>query len=229
MANRACSMAFLALSTAAPAAGANPIATETLQARQIPHSKHVQLTYANLSEITAAAPLSRDGAALSPVWSPLSSYTFNAGSGLTSYGAVQYCDCNVAIGPHRYATQLSYTYDGKTDEYELNATVTVVEALDDPKDAGPVPSDAMPWEIPDPVEVQGLDCIATCAHPPAPDAGAGTRTGSGTSAGAPAHSTQIGDNDGGCSLAGRRAGAGTLMLGLGLLIGLGRRRRAVRG
>jgi hypothetical protein len=210
MANRTCFLAFVALSTAALPARANPIVSEALEARQIPHTKHVQLTYANMAEVPKSVPLSRDGTALSSVWSPLASYTFNAGSGLTSYGAIQSCDCNVAAGSHSYVIRVE---NGATDQHDLSTALTVVEELDAPKDAGPVPPDAMPWEIPDPVEVQGLDCADACAHPSA--------AGSAGSKG----------KDGGCSVAvgrsvavGHGASAGTLVLGLGLLFGVGRRR-----
>jgi hypothetical protein len=128
-----------------------------------------------------------------------------------NYGAIQYCDCNVSVGSHDYAAQLSREDEGTADPYELNTSVNVVEALDDPKDAGPVPPDAMPWDIPDPVAVQGLDCASACAHPSPTDAGAGSTAGS----------NKIGKDGGGCSLARHRAGTGTLMIGLCLLLGFG--------
>ena len=62
-------------------------------------------------------PLLRDGVALSPVWSPLEGYSFNARSGLVGYAAVQYCDCDAVLGsPGLYASII--TRHGGLDSHE---------------------------------------------------------------------------------------------------------------
>jgi MYXO-CTERM domain-containing protein len=213
-------LAFFALLAIGLPAAANPYSTEKVMARQIPHTPHVQVTFAKMQGITEEHPLWRDADPLDPVWSPLADYTFNAGSGLVTYEAVQHCDCDVPLGSHTYSTRFTATYtDGHSEQFTLEASpITVVADLDDPADAGTVPPDAMPWQIPDPVEVQGIDCAEICAHPPAA-----------ADAGALASEARVSPQQGGCSLGGSPA-SGAWLLGLAgvVLAGLRRHRTAPR-
>jgi hypothetical protein len=103
--------------------------------------------------------LSRDGVALAPDWKPFEEYIVNLGSGLTAVPADQTCDCDVALGTHRYEVVL--------DDMARRMSVDVVDGTDetasyDTEESTTDLERVMPWDIPEPQEVQGLDCIAVC-------------------------------------------------------------------
>jgi hypothetical protein len=164
----------------------NPVSCEVLRLRQTPKSRHVQVTFGDdCSESEKVVSLTRDGQSSTWRWSELKGFTTNTGSGLDELGVMQTCDCDVAVGEHTYKIAF------KNDEYsnDLKDTITVVAALPEP-DAGGESGDTSdtgtsdteseePWSIPDPVEIQGLDCIDYCNNPPGPKAAGG---GSGCSA-----------------------------------------------
>ena len=88
---RPCVLAALGLWLAPALAVANPIAMEVIRARQVPGSRHVQLTYAtdqslgNLPDPQAPVKATRDDVELNLSWQLLAgSFTANTGSGLTS-------------------------------------------------------------------------------------------------------------------------------------------------
>jgi hypothetical protein len=152
-------LAFAAATVSTPAL-ANPVLAEMLRARQIPHTQHVQVTYARMysSDAASAGPLSRDTTALGRTWMPFAAgVNLNGGSGVQKYAtALQICDCDVPIGSHSYSALPSY------GTYAMTVNVTVVDNMGEP-DAAVVKPDAMPWDIPDPVEIQGIDCVKWCA------------------------------------------------------------------
>ncbi|MDY0004758.1 MAG: hypothetical protein RBU30_25905 [Polyangia bacterium] len=194
-----------------PSAWANPITDRVLRVQQVPHTQHVQVSYGVDTSVTTFAnpsSLSRDTTDLSATWTSYSGFTANTGSGLATLQAAQWCDCNAPIGAH--------TYTAVATGGSLQAELTVVANLEYPADAGVVSPDADPWDIPEPVDIQGLDCNASCGGT-APDAG----TPPPDAAVTPDAGVDPDDkDDGGCSLAGG-LGSSTLLglwLGLSLLL-----------
>ncbi len=169
---------FVALLLPLPAF-ANPIATHVLRVRQVPSTLHVQVTFgADMvfggDSFKAPAETTRDGQAIEPHWVGLTGgYTANTGSGLTDVSAVQFCDCSVSEGEHTYSVK------PPPSDYELTASVTVAADFEgptstDPPDAhgdGSRDVEVLPWDIPEPTEIQGLDCVASCAGAAGEDAG----------------------------------------------------------
>jgi hypothetical protein len=220
-------------------ARANPISLEVVRLRQVPQTMHVQVTF-GVDGSTVSAPLavSRGGQTLSVSWSDSISYTANTGSGLTSMAATQFCDCDLAAGQHDYVVTFNSTMTTANPQ-EMTRSVTVRENLPHP-DAGldSGGADMHPWDIPEPSEIQGLDCVAACASSPAdgavdaagpvPDGGSSPaldgpvmpERDSGSS-----HQLPADEDDGGCALAGLdQAGSLVLLAGL-LLLAMRRRRR----
>jgi len=186
------------------AAWANPISMEVLRVRQLPSTTHVQLTW-GVDGSTADTPLSskRDGSEIQLAWTSMSGFTANTGSGLVKLSATQACDCDVAVGQHKYILKVKSAMGGKEMDYE--GSITVEQGLTVPPDAGAPVGDLNPWEIPEPSQLQGLNCSSTCSTVvPNPDAGATVDAGS----------TKPNEDDGGCSVSGRgrAASAGLLLL-----------------
>ena len=207
-------------------AQANPITDKVFRAKQVPTTTHVQLTYAtDLKAPTTPTSIDRDGSPLTGTWTSLASYTANTGSGLKPLQATQLCDCNVPLGAHTYKMKA---------EVEMQATITVATTVT-PKDAGPHTTDFAPWDIPEPTQIQGLDCAKMCATTPgdkpiARDS-APPKIDAAVKVDAPAPKTDTTPvvtppkDDGGCAVGGRAAGSAlVLLLGLGLLAILLRRR-----
>jgi hypothetical protein len=210
-------------------AGANPISVEVVRLRQVPGTHHVQLTY-GVDGSTPATPSAtkRDSTGLNVTWQGMNdTYTANTGSGLVDIKATQTCDCNVPVGQHKYTVTVKSAMDNK--DADLTAQLEVVDNLGAPTDAGVPGGDMMPWDIPEPGEIQGLDCQVVCNNPPgdgpvntdgpavstdgpmAQDAGT-------TSPDSAAPPKDKDDDDGGCSLGGS---GGPLSLSLLVLLGLG--------
>ena len=149
---------------AAGSATGNPISCEAFRVRQVPNSTHVQITFANIcSPHQDIESLSRDSDPLDPDWEPFDDYTANLGSGLTTVPADQTCDCDVALGDHRYEITLA--------DMSMALSVTVVDpqtmstdetASDESTEGESDTEEVMPWDIPEPEEIQGLDCNAAC-------------------------------------------------------------------
>jgi hypothetical protein len=188
---------------------ANPISMEVARGRQVPSSRHVQLTYA-VDGSTPTTPISatKDGASLSLSWALTSaSFTANTGSGLVSLSATQACDCDVAVGTRTYVVKVNSAMGGTPQD--LTIKVDVVQNLAATADAGVPAGDVMPWSIPEPGQIQGLDCMAACSGATNKDAGSG--------------SPEKEVDDEGCAMGGRPASLSLLMLALGLGLLLRRR------
>jgi hypothetical protein len=218
----------------APAVGwANPLATEVFRVRQVPQSRHVQVTYGidpsmTSGELATPSQLTRDDAALTGEWVPAESlFSANTGSGLVGTKATQTCDCDVPAGEHSYAIQVT---SPAGSDLTLEASLVVEEELPVAKDAGVPAGDVNPWDIPEPSEIQGLDCVSWCAsgpkadapvtthdaEVPTPDAGASVEAGP----------TVPEKDDSGCALAGSSSAAGTpiALLVIGVVLTVLRRR-----
>ena len=219
-------------------AWANPMAGEVVKARQVPNTHLVQVTYGVDDQFTAGTPsvtaISRDGASLGLSWHGLGGFTANTGSGLVGLNATQACDCDVPVGQHEYVVRVKSAMGGKEMDYKIK--IEVLQDLQAPADAGVPGGDMLPWDIPEPGEIQGLDCRLACTGVASDgpmtvkDAGSvspDTTTQPRDAGSASPDATQPKDEDdeGGCSLG--RAGQ-PLSLSLLLLLGLGlmlRRRR----
>jgi hypothetical protein len=213
---------------------ANPIATEALKVRAVP-GPHVQLTYA-VEGRTPQPPLNvvTFGTKSTP-WKALDgSFNTNTGSGIRALNAVQMCDCNVAIGQ---TLAYQFTLDSSRGPYTVSISFGKYDASVTPPPS--VDSGVKPWEIPDPIEIQGLDCAVECSSvvPQGLDAAQGTGGEIGLDAAggapgtggttAPATTNPSSDNKGSsCSISqGRPTGLFVLVMSLGLAF-FGRRKRA---
>jgi hypothetical protein len=169
--------ASIAMSIYPITAMGNPTWCEVFRVRQVPESRHAQMSFGqtctnNNVEIIS---ITKDGITLKPSWQSYSGFVANSGSGLKTMSASQTCDCDLALGPHEFR----FTYKASWSSGSVyNNTFKQVVEIQEPastvhqdaqsngiKDAAPLDSatkDAMPWEIPEPEEIQGLDCIATC-------------------------------------------------------------------
>jgi hypothetical protein len=148
---------------------ANPISCEKLVVQQVPETQHVQITWANYcGDSDELDRIQRDGQEMNPTWVPLADFSTNLGSGLTIVSSIQTCDCDVELGSHYYVIDAK-----EFDNYSItvNKSIKVVENLkppeepdveeiDETKDAG----FEAPWDIPDPVSIQGLDCVTACSE-----------------------------------------------------------------
>jgi len=212
-------------------ARANPISTQIVRARQVPKTSHVQITYGTAHK-DLPSEVRRDGALLAVTWKELGAFSANTGSGVTTIAAQQLCDCNVPVGTHEYALKLTEGY-----QTTLKATITVVADYTppQPRDMG-VGRDLMPWDQPEPVDLQGLDCATHCsdvAKTDGPKADGPKADGPKAKGDGPTPSGDTGavkpvDKDTGCSMSGTPGGPSLLLLAAALLLGglLVRRRRA---
>jgi uncharacterized protein (TIGR03382 family) len=158
---------------AAPAF-ANPYAREVLRAREVPGTSgqsNVQLTY-GVDGKTPQAPTDvvTFGTKTTPWKLAASGYNTNTGSGVRYVSAIQMCDCGVTIGQSLEYKITGVSAYSSTSELSLTARLTTTgvyptatpdSSTDDGLDAGEEP-DVLPWNVPDPVEIQGLDCTAEC-------------------------------------------------------------------
>ncbi len=184
-------------------AAANPVSLDAFRLRQVPGTQHVPVTYAVSTDAggggTTINGLQKDGAPLAVSWTDVGSFRANTGSGLEPLNGWQTCDCDVELGQHSYAVEVQggACFGGPCSP---DSSVNVVADLSPPNeaDAGAV---ELPWNIPEPAALQGLDCVATCAgtgHPePMPDSGGAADAGGGADPGAAPTVTD--DDDSGCS------------------------------
>jgi len=207
-------------------AWANPVAMEDIRLRQVPHTHPVQISYVRYDSDFNLTKITRDGTEFGPTWTG-GTYNTNMGSGVSSQHALQTCDCDVPVGSH--------TWEVTNAGQGISGTLLVLADAPDlvPADAGN--PDAMPWEVPDPVELQGIDCAAKCSsvpadastplpgpdasEPPLPGPDAGEPPLPGPDAGEPAKT------GGGCTQGLAPMAVGTLAAALLALGGLGLRRR----
>jgi hypothetical protein len=158
----------------ATSASANPVMSELARIREVP-GPHVQLTYAvdGSSGKSPKIPSAAETFGTKSTPWKAASYSANTGSGIRGLLAVQRCDCFVPMGQSLvYNIVVSSEYDGKNITYKLGVTTTGTYDAGTPK---PLPEgDAgHPWDIPDPVEIQGIDCTVECAATEVPlDGGA---------------------------------------------------------
>jgi hypothetical protein len=203
---------------AAPAL-ANPIALEVFRVREVAGS-HVQLTYGvdGSAGKTPQIPISAATfGRKSTAWkSPGLDFNTNTGSGIRGLKAVQMCDCSVSVGQTlAYQITVASAYDGHI--LTLTTPITTSGNYDAAiKDPSTIDADVMPWTIPDPPDVQGLDCAVEC-----------TDTVPSGTGGAPGPDTTDSLAGGGsCVIAqgGRSTGLVVLLLAAGLAL-VGRRKR----
>lgn len=156
----------------AASAFANPIAMEVARVREVP-GPHVQLTYAVDTGKTPQTPsVPETFGSKSTPWKT-APYRANTGSGVRLLSGIQMCDCNVPLGASLiYKFSVGSAYDGKNIDYSLAVTPTGTGRYDAGVETSPPDADVMPWDIPDPVELQGIDCAAECTSTQPLDAGA---------------------------------------------------------
>jgi MYXO-CTERM domain-containing protein len=143
---------------------ANPIATEVLRARAVP-GPHVQLSYGVDTAHTGSDPVTPSKVtthgSVYTLWADPVGYRTNTGSGVVPVMARQMCDCFV---PNDTTLRYEITVgDSVGQTRTLLADATTPGRMD----AATAPADpdggVLPWDIPDPTEVQGIDCTAVCA------------------------------------------------------------------
>jgi hypothetical protein len=212
---------------------ANPYAREVARAREVAGS-HVQLTYGVDGKAPATPSDVVTFGTKHTAWKlPGASYSTNTGSGVKSVSAIQMCDCNVPVGQSlSYKIMVESAYDAKV--VTLTTTLTTSGKYDAaPPDQASTDGgspDVMPWNIPDPVEVQGLDCAEECSSVVPQGTGGTTGTGGATGTGGstePSNTTpEKTTGDGTCAMVqgADPAGLVVLVLGIGLAF-LARRKR----
>lgn len=152
---------------------ANPMSTEVARVREVP-GPHVQLTFAVETSKTPQTPsIPATYGSKSTPWKT-APYRANTGSGVRALNGIQMCDCNVPLGQALvYKFTAAGTYDGRAINFSLAVTPTGTGHYDAGVDPSSIDAGSMPWTIPDPVEIQGIDCSVECAAPVALDGGAG--------------------------------------------------------
>ena len=176
---------LVCIATFALAAGiaqANPFSIQVMRTRALP-GPHVQITYGldwNYVPLDIPVEPPTLAATFGTKQTPwvTGNYVTNTGSGLAGLRAIQRCDCFVPMGrPLTYSATVMYPgFDATV--ITLSSTITVSDSFDaaPPPDSYPDSPDAdarpdvrpgsgpevEPWSIPDPVEVQGVDCTTVC-------------------------------------------------------------------
>lgn len=176
-------------------APANPVVDMIVRVRQVPSTRHVQITWAQAQKkpgLVTPTQVARDGEPLYLKFVPMEAdYQGNPGSGIWSLLATQTCDCDVELGPH------IWTLAAPSQDWKGKASLEVVADMPEPPvDAGggeagaDASASTSPWNIPEPAQMQGIDCAQACAagglvappdtvggtgdgHSGAPDVGAG--------------------------------------------------------
>lgn len=164
---------------AAEIAQANPFSIQVMRTRALP-GPHVQITYGlDWNYVPRDIPVETPtlAATFGTKQTPwvTGDYTTNTGSGRAGLRAIQCCDCFVPVGrPLTYQTTVKSVDSSPMSTVTLSSTITVSDSFDAaaPPDSYPDSSDAdarpgsgpdgEPWSIPDPVEVQGVDCTTVC-------------------------------------------------------------------
>ena len=143
---------------------ANPMVLSSSNALQVPESFHVQVSYLSEYETGWPSDLSRGGQQLSPTWMGPTGITINSGSGLVSFQAMQFCDCNLSPGTYEYEilfpegvsadARTTFTVE-VTDPPPATPTDPIVEDVSDDEEV-------FPWEIPEPPWPKGINCVQHC-------------------------------------------------------------------
>lgn len=157
----------------AGAAWANPYANEVLRVRRVP-GPHVQLTYGKTSSFypmkdTPVPTQATSHGTGKTAWTiETISFRTNTGSGVVIVPSLQMCDCNVPTD-----AELSYAITVPNVQAEGQFKTLGATTAGRPAPSSTMPDGGLyPWDIPDPTEVQGLDCGVACASlpPSIPDA-----------------------------------------------------------
>lgn len=159
----------------ATGATANPMAAELVRVRQVPATMHVQITYCTVIATSglSIASTTRDASPLVGDWTAISNFATNLGSGVKNVAGYQRCDCNLSAGDHRYEIQVQRS--GQTFTLRANLAVATNYTGPGTQAAGGAPDGGvMPWDEPEPTEMQGLDCAVACGAPPTGMGGAGS-------------------------------------------------------
>lgn len=202
---------------------ANPIALEVVRAREVAGS-HVQLTYGVDGKEPKTPSNTVTFGTTSTEWKTLAAgYNTNTGSGVKGVKAIQMCDCNVAVGQSlAYEITVASAYDGKV--VTLTSTLTTSGKYDAAvKDPALIDAGSMPWTIPDPVEVQGLDCAVECSAVGPQGTGGAPGTGGSTEPATTTPDNKIGG--GSCAMVQGSEPAGLLALVFGIGLALFARRK----
>lgn len=150
---------------------ANPVIAEGSNGMQYTNTFHAQITYycsgmyGGCREITG---VTRDGQPLHAAWVK-GDVVINGGSGIDSYDAYQFCDCNLSPGTYHYV--IKFDHQPSPGEYDGFASIRV-QIKDPPPGPPPANNDinlgeeVAPWDIPGPPWPQGLDCKAWCEDHP---------------------------------------------------------------
>ena len=105
----------------------------------------------------------RDADLLGVFWENMETdYVANTGSGLTGLKATQACDCNVPTGKHDYKVVLASSPDGWMASVEVVDHLEEADPPAEPAEDTGASADVFPWDIPEPAEIQGLDCTVEC-------------------------------------------------------------------
>lgn len=165
---------------------ANPISSDTWEALQTPDGFHVQITYYFLTEVGSSpekiSVKRAEGSALKLAQE--STIERNGGSGVLTYQARQFCDCQAQVGSNAYAT--SVKREGE-ETYNDTLAVTVVDPPPEPEivpgdedaeaeaeEEDPYWEPGMEYDGPWP---KGVDCLEWCASPAAEATDGGSSEG----------------------------------------------------
>lgn len=140
---------------------ANPIASEAFRVKQVYDSTHVQITFYSMGKEKPIS-IEKDGNPMTVSWQGSQNISLNTGSGIESVDTFQICDCNVSIGKHSYL--IGYKPYGSDYTLTQADQIDVLESYPAPEklDAGVAGADMQPWDMPEPTEMQGLDCLKVC-------------------------------------------------------------------
>lgn len=152
-------------------AWANPITSNVMRLRQMPGKTHVQVTFGVDTQVEILhepLEIQRDGQLLPGKWTPFASFSANTGSGLANLDSTQFCDCDVTLGSHTYLLKLKRIINGKEQIFTRSAKITVNKNTGPKKDMGMMDAkvldgEVLPWNIPEPSKIQGLDCAKVCS------------------------------------------------------------------
>jgi hypothetical protein len=181
---------FFATLFAAGTVAANPIIMCGTNACQVTGTLHAQVSYFCDGGPDCKAPSSsvkRNGEMITVAWQGPTGIDVNGGSGVTTFQAHQFCDCEVGTGSLEYVLDLGVIEycagETSTTIYPVvtaqDVGVSVAEVAQDvpaqgdvaavsdvvmPQDIGT--GEIAPWDEPAPPWPKGLDCVQWCKDNP---------------------------------------------------------------